>query len=205
MVATRRPAASRGRTELRLLDAGLSLFFERGYTGTTVRDITDACGLTPGALYNHFASKDELLYRIIDGFHDDADATLSAAADAVPVGGAELLERLARDFTALHIARPRETRVANRDYIHLPDVERARIVRRRRRIRSLFAQTLRDGEREGIFSFDSLGHDDAITAVSMAIIEVAISVGEWFQPRGARSAEDTAALHGRIALRIARG
>jgi hypothetical protein len=32
-----------------------------------------------------------------------------------------------------------------------------------------------------------------------------VLVGEWFDPAGPRSADDTAALHGRLALRIARG
>ena len=30
-----------------------------------MRELALACGLTPGALYNHFASKDQLLYSIL--------------------------------------------------------------------------------------------------------------------------------------------
>jgi AcrR family transcriptional regulator len=192
-------------TRERIHQAGLELFSERGYTGTTVRQIADACDLTPGAIYNHYASKEALLFAIVDRVHDDADAVLSETlrgGDGDPVSQ---LEALATAFTAFHIARPRETRVANRDYIYLPAGERDSVVRRRRRVRALFADVLREGERRGTFAFGELGSEDAVRAASMAILNMIVFVAEWFDPRGPRSAADTAALHGRLALRIARG
>ena len=192
-------------TSERIHDAGLTLFCDRGYTGTTVREIADACGLTPGAIYNHYASKEALLFAIVDRVHDEADAVLAATLRGGARDPAAQLEALAAAFTAFHIARPRETRVANRDYIYLPDAARDSIVRRRRRVRALFADVLRDGERAGAFSLAGLGSEDAVRAASMAILNMVVLVAEWFDPAGPRSAADTAALHGRLALRIARG
>ena len=197
--------SSSGVTAQRIHDAALALFNDRGYTGTTVREIADACALTPGAIYNHYASKEALLFAIIDRVHDRADAVLSETLRAVGRDPAAQLEALAAAFTAFHIARPRETRVANRDYIYLPAGQRDSVVRRRRRVRALFADVLRDGERRGAFAFGELGSEDAIQAASMAILNMVVLVAEWFDPAGPRSAEDTAALHGRLALRIARG
>ena len=218
---------SSGDTRERIHEAGLTLFNERGYTGTTVRQLADASGLTPGAIYNHYASKDALLFAIVDRVHDLADGVLSETLRAGFAGtgtgsagtgtgsagpGTRFgndppaqLEALAAAFTAFHIARPRETRVANRDYIYLPRAQRDSVVRRRRRVRALFADVLREGERAGSFSFGDLGSDDAIQAASMAILNMVVLVAEWFDPAGPRSAHDTAALHGRLALRIARG
>ena len=192
-------------TRERIHAAGLTLFNERGYTGTTVREIADACGLTPGAIYNHYAAKEALLFAIVDRVHDEADAVLSATLRGGGRDPAEQLEALATEFTAFHIARPRETRVANRDYIFLPAAERDSVVRRRRRVRALFADVLRDGERARSFSLGELGSDDAVQAASMVILNMVVLVGEWFDPSGPRSARDTATLHGRLALRIARG
>jgi AcrR family transcriptional regulator len=196
---------SPGDTGERIHDAGLTLFNDRGYTGTTVREIADACGLTPGAIYNHYASKEALLFAIVDRVHDEADAVLSETLRASGADPVVQLEALASAFTAFHIARPRETRVANRDYIYLPAGERDSVVRRRRRVRALFADVLREGERRGSFSFAELGSTDAVQAASMAILNMVVLVAEWFGPGGPRSADDTAALHGRLALRIARG
>ncbi len=193
-----------GATAERIHDAALTLFNERGYTGTTVRELADACGLTPGAIYNHYASKEALLFAIVDRVHDLADAILSETLRGVGNEPATQLEALASAFTAFHIDRPRETRVANRDYIYLPGVQRDSVVRRRRRVRALFADVLREGECQGTFSFAELGSKDAIQAASMAILNMVVLVAEWFDPAGTRSAQDTAALHGRLALRIAR-
>ena len=111
----------------RIHEAGLTLFNERGYTGATVRELADACGLTPGAIYNHYASKEALLFAIVDRVHDEADAVLSETLRASGEDPVVQLEALAAAFTAFHIARPRETRVANRDYIYLPAGERTAI------------------------------------------------------------------------------
>jgi AcrR family transcriptional regulator len=193
-----------GPTAERIHDAALTLFHERGYTGTTVRELADACDLTPGAIYNHYASKDALLFAIVDRVHDLADATLAEALRSVGTDPPAQLEALAAAFTTFHIAHPRETRVANRDYVYLPQAQRDSVVRRRRRVRALFAAVLREGERDGAFSFGELGSGDAIQAASMAILNMVVLVAEWFDPAGPRSAHDTAALHGRLALRIAR-
>jgi AcrR family transcriptional regulator len=190
-------------TRERIHAAGLELFDERGYTGTSVRDLAERCGLTPGALYNHYASKDDLLFAIVDRVHDLADDVLAGALREADGGAEAKLEAMASAFTLFHIERPAATRVANRDYVYLPAGERESVIRRRRRVRALFAETLRQGEREDSFSFAELGSEDAVEAASMAILNMAVWVADWFDPSGPRSAEDTAALHGRLALRIA--
>lgn len=197
--------SSTGATAERIHEAALTLFNTRGYTGTTVRELAEACDLTPGAIYNHYASKDALLFAIVDRVHDLADSVLSETLRGVGNDPSVQLEALAAAFTAFHIARPRETRVANRDYIYLPRAQHDSVVRRRRRVRALFADVLREGERQGAFSFGELGSEDAIEAASMAILNMVVLVAEWFDPAGPRSADETAALHGRLALRIARG
>ncbi len=45
-----------------ILDTAQALFLEKGYDGTTVQDIIDGLGgLTKGAIYHHFKSKEEIL------------------------------------------------------------------------------------------------------------------------------------------------
>ena len=68
----------------RIAEAAIELFYSQGATATSVRDITSACGLTPGALYNHFSSKEQLLYVLIRDIHVLAEQGLAAA-----IAGAE--------------------------------------------------------------------------------------------------------------------
>jgi AcrR family transcriptional regulator len=57
-----------GNTIDRILNHSMRLFLERGYHGTSIDDITQAAGLTKGALYWHFKSKEDLLKKIIEKY-----------------------------------------------------------------------------------------------------------------------------------------
>jgi AcrR family transcriptional regulator len=48
-----------------LLDAAAQVFASKGYFGTRIMDIVKAAGLSSGAVYGRFASKDELLMEAI--------------------------------------------------------------------------------------------------------------------------------------------
>ncbi len=49
----------------RILDVAASLFLERGYKATSLREIASAVGMKAGSLYYHFASKEVLLQAIL--------------------------------------------------------------------------------------------------------------------------------------------
>jgi len=50
-----------GTTREKILMTAARMFSERGYDRVTVREIANAIGINSGSLYNHFASKDEIL------------------------------------------------------------------------------------------------------------------------------------------------
>lgn len=84
-----------------LLEVALALFSERGFRGTSVRDITRAAGVTEAVLYHYFANKADLWaaamreYAPIGSFDqllaDVADAPLDIALRTL---GRELLRRI---------------------------------------------------------------------------------------------------------------
>ena len=49
-----------------VLDAAARLFAEKGYVGTSMRDIAHACGMLSGSLYYHFAAKEDLLVAVYE-------------------------------------------------------------------------------------------------------------------------------------------
>ena len=62
-------AGTRRKGELtaeRILDAAEALFAERGYDGTTLRDVAARVGLRIPSLYNHFASKESLYAAVLE-------------------------------------------------------------------------------------------------------------------------------------------
>jgi AcrR family transcriptional regulator len=55
-------------TANRIQTQAMRIFWEKGYHGTSIDDITKAAGLTKGALYWHFESKEDLLRSIMEEF-----------------------------------------------------------------------------------------------------------------------------------------
>ncbi|MEN0071250.1 MAG: helix-turn-helix domain-containing protein, partial [Propionicimonas sp.] len=54
----------------RLTVEATRLFVERGFDGTSMREIADACRVTKAALYYHFPSKADLLLDIVHAYLD---------------------------------------------------------------------------------------------------------------------------------------
>jgi AcrR family transcriptional regulator len=74
-------------TRQRLLEAGLKLFAERGFRRTTVGDIETLAGLSPrsGALYKHFANKQEVLAAAVERHLLEVE-TIRNVLDLMPLG-----------------------------------------------------------------------------------------------------------------------
>jgi AcrR family transcriptional regulator len=53
------------RTRDRVIGAAYRLFIERGYHGTSMRRIAEQAGLALGGIYNHFASKEDILAAVM--------------------------------------------------------------------------------------------------------------------------------------------
>src|SRR5690606_7106462 len=51
-----------------LIEKSLELFAKQGFDATSVQQITDHCGISKGAFYLSFKSKDELIMAIVDHF-----------------------------------------------------------------------------------------------------------------------------------------
>ena len=164
--------------QARLAEAAIELFFERGALATTVRDITGACGLTPGALYNHFESKDHLLYLVVRDIHrqvDDQLAALLAATDDDPVTQLAAAVRFLVSHTA---GFKKRSRVANREFTLLTGSRRLEITEIRRKMRDRFAGIILAGAQQGVFSL--IGGDDigAATMHAATITTMCVRISE---------------------------
>src|SRR5512141_3087375 len=79
-------------------DAASTLFRERGYAATSVRDIAQALNMQGGSLYAHVASKEDVLWSIVIR----AAARFHAAVDPVAASSAPPAERL-RSMIRAHV------------------------------------------------------------------------------------------------------
>src|SRR5271167_1864849 len=70
------------RTRQAILDAALHVFAEKGYFGSSLRDIASAVGVRESALYNYFPSKEALFDALILAEQQVRAESLSAVVDA---------------------------------------------------------------------------------------------------------------------------
>ncbi len=70
--------ASRGeRTRALILDASRQLFLQRGYAGTPINAITEACGISRAGFYTYFRDKQEVFAVLGESAYRDVMAVLS--------------------------------------------------------------------------------------------------------------------------------
>jgi AcrR family transcriptional regulator len=79
-----------------ILRQATRLFVEKGYHGTSIDDITQATGLTRGALYWHFKSKEDLLRRVIEEYETRFLDGLIQRVGEVKGGALDKFEKLIR-------------------------------------------------------------------------------------------------------------
>ena len=85
-------------TERKILEVSFRLFQEKGYDHTTIQDIVNGLGMSKGAVYHHFKSKEEILDRLYDRAYTDSG--LFRDLDAASLTGLEKIRELfRRQFT----------------------------------------------------------------------------------------------------------
>ena len=81
-------------TKERILRMALELFAQNGYLGTSMNDIAGQLGFTKAALYKHYASKQEILDKIVERMNkmDYERAEVYEMPETEPDGFAEALK-----------------------------------------------------------------------------------------------------------------
>lgn len=82
-----------GATRDRILAVALELFAQRGYEGTSIRDIAEHLGITKAAIFYHFPAKEQILLNILFPALQRVDRIL-AQHDGAQVAPADLVTEL---------------------------------------------------------------------------------------------------------------
>lgn len=111
-----------------LLDAAARLFVERAYDDLTLSDIAQECGVTKGAIYHHFSSKEDVFLSMMERQLRRLEEELRPALSY----GAATPERLGR-LTYLYLRKPlgeqRVIQLVRRDAQRFHGEKRTRLIR----------------------------------------------------------------------------
>ncbi len=78
-----------------ILDVAFRLFMEKGYEHTSIQDIIDQLGgLSKGAIYHHFKSKEDILVAVTDKITAESNQMLAVIRDRSDLNGKEKLQTI---------------------------------------------------------------------------------------------------------------
>ncbi|MCI8416336.1 MAG: TetR/AcrR family transcriptional regulator [Lachnospiraceae bacterium] len=85
-------------TMQRILDVAFRLFMEKGYEHTSIQDIIDQLGgLSKGAIYHHFKSKEDILIAVTDRMTAESNRMLANIRDCLELNGREKLQAIFKE------------------------------------------------------------------------------------------------------------
>jgi AcrR family transcriptional regulator len=188
-----RPEASQ-----RLLLAALQSFADRGFHGTTTRDIAKRARMSPAALYSHYPSKAELLHQISRATHEGMLRLMqdSFAREAKPV---ERLTNLVRTHARYHALHHTAARVANYELHSLLPRHRAEV----QKLRVSMENVMHEAIRLGVESGDFVVQD--INLASIALLSLGIDIARWYRPGGRLTPDQLADSYAEYAHSVLRG
>jgi AcrR family transcriptional regulator len=180
-------------------DAASVLFRERGYAGTSVRDIARAVDIQGASLYAHVASKQEVLWSIVErmatSFDSAADVVEEADPGAATFGRAVYLIALVRAHVGVITDDIERASVFVHEWRALQGDRRAEIARRRDAYEARFGAVIADGIRTGAFQAPDSG------IATNYILTALNGLVSWYRPDGRLPSQAIADMYADLSLR----
>lgn len=164
-----------------------NLFSERGYHGTTMRELASMLGLKQGSIYAHIASKEELLWEIVRRAADQ----FQAQAEAVPrnLTPQQQLELLVRGHLEVIAKNLPYATVLFHEEKFLREGQRKQINEWHDTYESFFQRVIEEGVRRKVFYVDDT------RVATLFVLSVLNWTYHWFRPDGSVTIKRCADLY----------
>ncbi len=180
----------------RVRSAALTLFAERGYHGTGIRQLADAAGLSSASLYHYMGTKEDLLVDLMRSSLTRLVEAGAAITSDPATGPREDLIALVGLHVRTHASSPAETRVVDDEMRVLSPTARRSVVALRDRYERLWQTTIEAGVADASFRVS----DPAL--VRRALLEMCSGVARWWTPRGSLGLDALAEEYAALALAL---
>lgn len=166
-----------------VLAAGLEVFVERGYHGSTVRMIAERAGITVAGVYHHIESKYALFLELVHRAMEEMIHRVEAAA-AEATSATERLTNVVECLVLFHIHRLLWGHLATGEIRAIVGDDRVTIIGLRRRVRQIVEDAVIDYRREAGVNSQV---PDLVTA--RAIVTMTVVIPEWYVDAGSPAPE----------------
>ena len=171
-------AGGRTSTEAMILAAACKLFATRGFDGTSIRDISNAVGISNAALYHYFEHKDELFARLVISVIERQCAFMEERITPgdTPTGKLRAFMRAYAEFFEQNSA---ESIASSRSFGALEkSPQRARAIYWRDRYEKLLRDIIREGIEAGEF------RKGDVALIGRAVLSCLNWMYRWYSPSG---------------------
>lgn len=171
-----------------------SLFSERGYHATTVRDIARELNLQGGSLYAHILSKEDVLWEIVNRAADQFLASVEpiVTSSALP---SQKLREMIRAHIGVVAGDLADATIFLHEWKFLSEERRQSVAARRNQYESLYRQIVEDGIRSGEFA----PADPKMAA--LLVLSAVNWLPQWYNPAGPLSPDEVADVFSEFVLR----
>lgn len=152
------------------------MFQERGYAGTTVRDIAREVGITSGSIFHHFGSKEEVLLQVVEEGLRHATTRIEAEGLAMCGPRQRLAGMVRAHLSALHDESPEAMSVLFHGRWTLSPETMGRMVAMRDRYESLWDAVLAE--------FEPFAGGDRRKRVRLLLFGAMNWSAQWYRPGG---------------------
>lgn len=194
----RKAGSSGEETATAARSAALRLFARAGYAAVSMRQLAAEIGVQPGALYNYWPTKQELLVdlltRHMTKLHAAAEEALPSPEETA-ADPAAALDRFVRFHIRFHIDRADEIFISYMELRALEPDNFARIEASRRAYEERLRAILGAGAAAGLFAIP----DEKVAA--MALIAMLTGVNTWYRSGGRLSPQRIEDIYAEMAAR----
>jgi AcrR family transcriptional regulator len=183
MVVSTVPTPSNAQSREKIYEVATHLFAEKGYRGTSMRDVGLALGLHAGSLYAHIRSKEDILFEIIERIIEIHEQDMGRIM-ATTVPPTEKLREFIRCHVGLIAGNLEAATVYFHEWRHLDAKRRKLIVKKRDRFEKAVRQVISQGIEEGTFATTDA---DLATKATLGAVNW---IYEWYSPTGRLGPEE---------------
>src|SRR5215470_6267699 len=152
------PVTTKRRSSKRtvILNKAATMFKDKGFAATSMRDLAEAVGVEAASLYNHIKSKSEILQEII--FHAASECNMQLdEVDAEGKSSLKKIEEIIRFHVRMMLTRFEEYHVMTHEWIHLSEPHLTNFIGLRRnyvqRLEAIVDEGIKNKEMKPVVSY----------------------------------------------------
>jgi len=162
-----------------------SLFWEKGYAETSMRDIAQECGFRPANIYNFFSNKEAILFEILYGEMEEILSPIKRLEEDEDIDPREALYLVIENHVRMTLGERRSSKLLfDSGLKNLSAANRKKIIKLRDNYDAVSVKIINRGIEKGVFT----AMDEKLAVFSIASMIARSRI--WYSPAGKYSVDE---------------